>query len=153
MESPHIAEFSNSPGPAQGKTGVHIRKHITDIIVGLNANSSELILVNAIQYQCSLGRETHYHRDEVFRRFWKEYGRKDFEERLKQVYHAGDVLLNCCTGSHPIKGLRQLVTTAIQDSLGMVQLHSGPHPYSWISEPHRRSVRLVSAQSSSPETQ
>lgn len=154
MESPHINEFQGKLGPAKGQTGIHIRKYIEDIVRALNIPLPELILVNAIQYQCSLGVATKKHRNKVFRRFWKEGGRKDFERRMQQVYHPGDMLLNCCTGSHPKNGLRQLVTTAIHDSLGKVPLHSGSHPYSWFNDQHRRSVRLVAVQPSAlPDAQ
>ena len=144
MESPHTQEFDGEPGPAKGSTGDQIRRHIAEILRELSPSPpSELILVNAIQYQCSLGVDTEVHRDEVFRRFWEKGGRRDFEERLTQVYNPGDLLLNCCTDGKPTKGLRKLVTAAIHDSLGMVPLHSGPHPCSWYSPRNRRSVRLV----------
>ena len=146
MESPHTAEFIGDWGPAKGKTGVRIRKHIATIVEDLGGQLSELILVNAIQYQCSLGVATHHYRDEVFRELWSNGGAGDFERRLKQIYRPGDMLFNCCTGSDPRNGLRQLVTAAIRKSLGTAPLHSGPHPVSWFADRNRRNVRLVTAQ-------
>ena len=146
MESPHKDEFIGDWGPAKGKTGVQIRKHIASIVVSLGGQLSELILVNAIQHQCSLGEATHRYRDMVFWRLWASGGAEDFETRLVQIYQPGDMLLNCCTGSDRRNGLRQLVTAAIRNSLGTVTLHSGPHPSSWFSEQNRRAVRLVAAQ-------
>lgn len=143
MESPHIDEFIGDWGPAKGKTGVQIRKHIASIVAGLGGQLSELILVNAIQYQCSLGVATRHYRDTVFRTLWANGGASDFERRLTQVYRPGDMLFNCCTGSDPRKGLRQLVTAAIRNSLGAVPLHSGPHPFSWFSSRNRMAVRLI----------
>lgn len=146
MESPHKDEFIEEWGPAKGKTGVQIRKHIATIVSGLGGRLSGLILVNAIQYQCSLGKPTRQHRDRVFRSLWSNGGAEDFERRLKQLYRPGDMLLNCCTGSNPNQGLRQLVTAAIRNSLGEVPLHSGPHPFSWFSTQNRRAIRLIDAQ-------
>lgn len=63
LESPHRYEFTSerkglSPkGPAYGKTGSNIRKFLKNIIpldFG-DIDSHELILVNAVQFQCSLG--------------------------------------------------------------------------------------------------
>ena len=140
MESPHKEEFLGEWGPAKGKTGILIRQYIKGIVQRLRGPLSELILVNAIQHQCSLGVATHYHRDEVFLRLWAEGGREDFERRLAQVYRQGDMVLNCCTDSNP-KDRRQIVTDAIQSALGIGRIHSGPHPSSWFSTSHRRAVR------------
>lgn len=109
---------------------------------------SELILVNAIQYQCSLGVPTRRYRDKVFRSLWENGGADDFERRLQQLYRPGDMLFNCCTGSGPRKGLRQLVTAVIRSSLGSVPLYSGPHPFGWFSERNRGSIRLIVVQQS-----
>lgn len=141
MESPHREEFIEQWGPAKGKTGVQIRKHTATIVTGLGGELSELILINAIQHQCSLGVATHQYRDTVFRRLWAIGGDADFKRRLKQVYRPGDMLFNCCTGGDPFNGLRQLVTASIRNSLGSVPFHSGPHPYSWFNERNRVAVR------------
>lgn len=146
MESPHIDEFIGEWGPAKGKTGVQIRKYIATIVTGLGGQLSELFLINAIQHQCSLGIATRHYRDNVFRALWASGGASDFERRLMQVYRPGDMLFNCCTGSDPHNGLRQLVTAAIRNSLGTVPLHSGPHPFSWFSARNRLAIRLISAQ-------
>ena len=146
MESPHTDEFIGDWGPAKGKTGIQIRKHIATIVAGLGGQLSELILVNAIQHQCSLGVATKHYRDTVFRNLWANGGAADFERRLMQIYRPGDMIFNCCTGSNPRNGLRQLVTASIRNSLGVVELHSGPHPFGWFSEKNRMAVRLVAAQ-------
>ena len=145
MESPHTDEFDGTWGPAKGKTGVQIRRHIATIVDGLGGQLSELILVNAIQYQCSLGVATWQYRDAVFRSLWKIGGARDFERRLRKIYRHGDMLFNCCTGSDPRNGLRQLITAAIRESLGPVPLHTGPHPSSWFSKQNRAVIRLVTA--------
>jgi len=103
---------------------------------------SELILVNAIQYQCSLGVATSRFRDKIFRNLWTNGAVADFEKRLTHIYQTGDMLLNCCTKGNTSESLRQVVTSAIRNSIGGVALHSGPHPFSWFSERNRRAVRL-----------
>lgn len=143
LESPHKKEFIGEWGPAKGSTGTQIRKHIAQIIKDADkqfSGLSELILVNAIQYQCSLGMDTRQYRDKVFRDLWERGGAEDFKRRLKQLYRQGDMLMNCCTGGKSRLGLRQLVTDAIHNSLGEVPLYSGPHPCSWFSERNRRSI-------------
>jgi hypothetical protein len=141
MESPHKDEFIGDRGPAKGKTGVQIRKYIATIVAGLGGQASELILVNAIQYQCSLGVATHNYRDEVFCRLWKKGGEADFEGRLTQTYRFGDMLFNCCTGSER----RKMITAAIRNLVGSVPLFSGPHPFSWRYKQNRMSVKLDTA--------
>lgn len=140
MESPHTEEFLGDWGPAKGKTGSHIRRYTQSIVGRLSGPMSDLILVNAIQYQCSLGKPTNRYRDEVFSRLWGHGGREDFSGRLVEIFRPGDMLLNCCTVSD---GRRQLVSLAIRDSLKLVPIYAGPHPFSWFSEPCRRSIRLV----------
>lgn len=143
MESPHIHEFIENWGPAKGKTGTRIRKYIGAIVASLGGELSDLILVNAIQYQCSLGLPTNRYRDRVFKSLWETGGAVDFEKRLRLIYRPRDMLLNCCTGTEPLIGRRQLVTASIRNSLGSVALHLGPHPFSWISESNRMAVRLL----------
>ena len=143
MESPHKDEFIGDWGPAKGATGDRIRKYMGTIVAGLGGQLSDLILVNAIQYQCSLGVPTHCYRDRIFDSLWKRGGAADFEKRLKAIYRPQDMLFNCCTGSDPRAGRRQLVTVAIRKSLGAVPLYSGPHPFGWISERSRQAIRLV----------
>lgn len=143
MESPHKDEFIGGWGPAKGATGAQIRRHFGTIVAGLGGQLSELILVNAIQYQCSLGVATHLHRDHVFQSLWESGGSVDFEKRLKAIYRPQDMLFNCCTGSDKRIGRRQFVTASIRNSLGAVSLYSGPHPSGWFSERNRVAVRLL----------
>lgn len=132
-------------GPCQRENWHTNSKNIGAIVAGLGGQLSDLILVNAIQYQCSLGLPTHRYRDRVFKSLWENGGAVDFKQRLKLIYRPHDMLLNCCTGTEPLIGRRQLVTAAIRNSLGSVALYSGPHPFSWISEPNRMAVTVVVA--------
>lgn len=115
LESPHIDEYdpdTKKPiGPAYGKTGDLINKHLIGILNSeprirtLKNGSYDLILVNAIQHQCSLGENTRFYRDAMFFYYWeKEKYRTDFKERLNNIFskYSGDkILINSCTkGAH-----------------------------------------------------
>lgn len=140
LESPHIKEFKGEPGPAQGNTGGLIRKHILEV-EGLSAYSDYgLILINAIQNQCSLGYPTAFYRDQVFIHAWEKGAREDFVNRLYNIYQDGDLILNCCTkGSGKVKKqeLRRLVQVSIP--IKMKPVFRRTHPVSWFSSRNRGS--------------
>ena len=107
LESPHKDEYSEQiTAPAMGTTGENINKYLLDIlnkkIVKPQSDEKEydVILMNAIQYQTSLGIDTEYFRDRVWLTLWnKEDLRKEFIKRL-EGYNA-DIVFNFCTnGSH-----------------------------------------------------
>lgn len=116
LESPHTAEFIGTPGPAKRQTGTYIRTYITEVL-GLNIYSKKdygLILLNPIQYQCSLGVSPGCIRDEVFRSVWNGGGEEDFIGRLKDIFQDGDILVNSCTVGSSGRELRTLVQDAIE---------------------------------------
>lgn len=148
LESPHVYEFKDKKikGPAQGPTGTNIRIHLMEIlnhkkILGHNLKDKYqgygLILMNAIQYQCSLGMPTEYFRDKIFCQLWKDGGESNFKERLKGTFQENDVLINCCTtGAEK----RNLVTQSIRDispKLGIEYLITGSHPSFWSVDKNR----------------
>lgn len=109
LESPHKDEYSKTipaPAPAMGKTGRNIKEYLLEILdkkIGNpkdNEKKYDVILMNAIQYQTSLGIDTEYFRDRVWLTLWnKEDLRKEFIKRL-EGYNA-DIVFNFCTnGSH-----------------------------------------------------
>lgn len=118
LESPHVDEYEgNMPiGPAQGKTGDNINKYLCTILDEavqreiLNVNSKfpkyDLVLMNAIQYQCSLGMDPILFRDYCFMKLWEtEQIIESFHERLSLIlkkYNNGHVILinGCTLGSH-----------------------------------------------------
>ena len=73
---------------------LHIQKNKEKCIMPVN-------LVNAIQYQCSLGYPTEYYRDYVFLYYW-ERKKQDFINRLKNIINSKTIgIINLCTkGSH-----------------------------------------------------
>lgn len=97
LESPHKDEFGESPGPAKGRTGKNIIRYLRQAPKFRDKDNFGLVLLNAVQFQCSLGKRTSVYRDAVFRDVWKEGGRADFESRLETLYRAGDYVANCCT--------------------------------------------------------
>lgn len=66
LESPHINEFDPitgaAIGPAAGKTGVNFKKYFQQLITSsaiyqhVKNKVCHIILLNAVQYQCSLGK-------------------------------------------------------------------------------------------------
>ena len=56
-----------------------------------------IMLVNAIQYQCSLGKETKYYRDAVFDEMWKEEDGDEQSLKVRLEKINPDIIINCCT--------------------------------------------------------
>lgn len=152
LESPHRYEFQSdqaslkSPKPAQGETGRQIRSHIRHIAKSSPMGTDDdfdLILVNAVQYQCSLGTQplNKALRNKVFEEFWSlESAQNDFKERLSTAYRSdrNDVILNCCTGGKRKNALRQQVAATIQKWSKNVELFRGSHPSSWRYTSNRK---------------
>ncbi|MBK7051386.1 MAG: hypothetical protein IPH54_11660 [Rhodoferax sp.] len=134
LESPHVDEFIGTPGPAKGFTGDMIRNHLPDALRGLNHDGFGLILINAIQHQCSLGADTSLHRDVIFRAVWAAGGRENFCTRLLSVVRTDDILINCCTKGNDFETndpLRSLVEASIRDTLPSTASVRRMHPASW----------------------
>ena len=122
LESPHKNEYTiykkenneklyNSV-PALGKTGKNIEEYLDEILKNqlkeLQSNDEYLIiLMNSIQYPCSLFEPTERHRSQVFEDCWnKKYVseeediylyREDFKKRLKS--YNPSIVINACTGN------------------------------------------------------
>jgi len=110
LESPHTSEFGVSPGPAKGATGRNIVQYLSQVPGLKDKGDFGLLLVNAVQYQCSLGRPTSEVRDAVFFETWCNGGRVDFESRLSALYRDGDCVVNCCTRGNSRNSAAQLRT-------------------------------------------
>lgn len=133
LESPHTAEFKHTTGPANGKSGLYLARFIGEVL-GDGFSDCSLILMNAVQHQCSLGQPTHLYRDQIFSRVWSCGGRANFAERMKAAYRSGDVAVCCCTKGN-IRDrrhhLRQMVYEAIRDSLPEATILKRTHPSGW----------------------
>lgn len=140
LESPHTSEFRGALGPAAGSTGSNIRRYLRQVLGKLWRAEFGLMLVNAVQYQCSLGVHTSVFRDEMFRAAWDGWAKGDFEKRIKRYYRDDDLVLNACTDGKPSKlpKLQHLVRIAIQDSLPKkCQSFEANHPSSWHNDGYR----------------
>jgi hypothetical protein len=135
MESPHVQEFQGDPGPAKGRTGALIRKHLR-YLTGLEFFVNfEVILINAVQYQCSLGCATKKYRDRVFLEYWNQAGKENFTRRLESIYRPEDVIINCCTKGNGSVALRDVVQNSIPDN--MMPVIRKTHPSSWWCRSNR----------------
>jgi len=130
LESPHTKEFIGKIGPAKGKTKEHMEiknifneacpLHDKDKLYGMGPYLGKypLILMNAIQYQCSLGLPPQNYRDCMFLSCWNKFGKDDLTERLRRYHRTGDIIINACTlGTNKNKtdeaALKNLVRNAI----------------------------------------
>lgn len=139
LESPHISEFTGEIGPAKGRTGTLIAKNAHSV-KGINGNEDDtlLLLINAVQHQCSLGMRTSLYRDDVFVAVWNDFGRENFIARLKAAYRANDLVVCVCTkgtNNKVGKSLRQLVYAAMVDALpNGTKILRRTHPSSWFAK-------------------
>ncbi|MCI6730736.1 MAG: hypothetical protein MR487_00185 [Lachnospiraceae bacterium] len=106
LESPHISEYEHADegfiAPAIGKTGDYLQKYFYKCIkrILLPNIRYNVILMNAIQYQCSLGFETKKFRDKNWCDLWFNYNKSnDFINRLTS--YNPNIIINACTiGGH-----------------------------------------------------
>lgn len=131
LESPHIREYDGKEGefgPARGVSGKNLFKYLNqEALPGKyipdDDSNLRLIVMNAVQYQCSQGVSTKRHRDNNFIRIWKKGvvnnsdvscdGENDFMCRFNDYYEPCDYVWNCCTRGNKSKELRDLVGDAI----------------------------------------
>lgn len=164
-----------APAPALGTTGCNLDKYFLEL---LNSKISEyricdgeynVILANAIQYQCSLGVDTKIYRDRVWLDLWlfKGFNKKAIT-RLQS--YKPDIIINFCTeGSHlkdhlrpnrtktvinkkyvdsinkghsiaKTTTLRELVSNELRNNFNILILE-GNHPSSWEQNPNNRTLK------------
>lgn len=140
LESPHIDEFQGHIGPAKGPTGTNIARFLTKVHGLEDMGQRSLILVNAVQFQCSLGHPTHIFRDRIFRQGWSDGGALDFASRIGALFLEGDIVVNACTKGRVTGAteLRRLVHTELTAVLPIDQVLKRCHPSKW-NMPLRRS--------------
>lgn len=143
MESPHIDEYrdATNPRPANGKTGKHLRAGLHELAASVSLDDGVgLVLLNAINFQCSLGVPTRYFRDDVFIAAWQDetIGRKHFTERLRAWYRPqlGDVIVNACTRGCSKSSSRSL-RLMVEHAIATVEPDTSRrtrrcHPYGWF---------------------
>lgn len=139
LESPHKDEFQDGVGaaigPAMGSTGRNIESYLDKSLAGILDKQAEyhLVLVNAIQYQCSLNRDPRQYRDLIFRQLWAGPARDCFIARMNAYWKQGDIVVNCCTRGSPKTGdeLRLLVESAIKTVTHISPTYTRCHPSSY----------------------
>jgi hypothetical protein len=140
LESPHKEEFVGEPGPAKGFTGEMIKQHLATVLGLPNIENYGLILVNAIQHQCSLGSNTTVYRDRIFRAVWSNGGAENFQNRIVSIFQFGDLIVNCCTKGNDFElygPLRNLVEVALKASIPNTESLRRTHPSSWFEAKQR----------------
>ena len=155
IESPHKNEFFDkktqrtTPFPAMGTTGENIEKHILGNLAKyctVEDNGSDkaeiylrprlaegkyrLYLVNAVQYQCSLGKldkksNAPARKNHIVNEFFKEYGKNCFVKRLKKLHPK--IIINCCTIGDGYRN-RDMVQEVINEKFACCQRMTGYHP-------------------------
>lgn len=129
LESPHKEEFRlrngvfSVVGPAadhrQGRTGSRIHKYLRSrYLPTINRYTPEMpiFLINAVQHQCSLNRDTDIYRSKVFKTAWINGYERAFIHRLRRYYRDGDIVVNACTGTsdqHACENLKMMVENGI----------------------------------------
>lgn len=145
LESPHKDEFKGKIGPAKGTTGRNLGK-MTRLCDFYLYRNYELILMNAIPFQCSLGEKPEKFKDEVFANAWNEenqkiwneenqkirIGKSFFKERLCSLLKELDgkfvVIVNACTSG----GCRKQAVQDVIDEIALdIKRAEIPHPSSW----------------------
>lgn len=114
LESPHIDEYDKAkckiaPAPALGTTGCNLDDGFVDTLNDFMTTNEgmiedsiyKVILMNAVQFQCSLGLEPIVGkiRDENFLSLWASDAIvQNFKERLEK--YQPDIVINCCTNGN-----------------------------------------------------
>lgn len=143
LESPHKEEFKSlkdgeyAPiGPACGKSGCAIR-HYFEKIFGKSYSGYGLVLVNAIQFQCSLGIGTWNDniKNDIFKMLFKEpVLKKNFQDRLRELVVAIKdaqkhlTVINACTSASG-------GNKAIKSMLPQIVIGEGVDVYNGIYHP------------------
>ena len=144
LESPHFYEYDinskDALGPAQGKTGNNIKNYLIDClntnnqIKGLFTKGYEVVVLNAVQYQCSQGISPLKQgvRDKNFSHFWGNGFSNDLIDRINAFSNGNNnlIIVDACTRKLKLK----LVEPALSASLTH---YISTHPSSWWSPKNR----------------
>ena len=134
LESPHRDEFMlNFTAPALGKTGEKIHTHLHRLLYNynlLNCKETEIYIVNAIQFQCSLGFETSKYRDKIFKELWRQKGVKtSLMRRIKRI--SPSIIINAITSIKTGKTTIKKDLTKYLKSLSVPVWEASSHPVKW----------------------
>lgn len=162
LESPHKDEFETlkynieKPMPAMAITGDNLFKLLPKYMNRINATSEHVgvsrgmgyvdmpsgiyrvLLVNAIQYQCSLGDEPKKYRNKIFNSMWNnEIVRQDFINRIS--INNVKVIINSSTGGkngNKLKAGEETIRKQVQNVIDLVVkenviIYHSLHPSCW----------------------
>lgn len=103
LESPHKDEYLEKGNPicANGKTGENLKTQLVNLLSNLDVanQNTDIVILNAIPYQCSQGVSTEVLRDFVWLKCWYNFGYDNMLDLLNKI--SPDHIINCCTkGCH-----------------------------------------------------
>ena len=160
LESPHGDEYKRNNnqcvylGPAMGSTKNNINNYLLSNLLKYNRTNDEgtfsrlnffsklksgkynLVLLNAVQYQCSLNLNLEENtnvkiKEEIFNSFFKDpYVKQDFIKRINDCNPS--IIINCCTGGEykKNKGLQNQVQDILDTNFKNKKRLMGSHPSS-----------------------
>lgn len=152
LESPHADEYCKycgSPlGPAQGDTGDFFDEYFHTLIMKSNIYKSirhgvhAVIFVNAVQYQCSLGRAlfgpknviNRNVRDQNWLNCMDNGCAVDLIQRIKSL--SPYAIINLCTKGPA--NLREVVDKVVKQNFPLTCYTQGNHPSSWWCPRNRK---------------
>ena len=145
LESPHKDEYTESgsaKGPAMGKSGERFQQNFQELIKAKDIQSMiktgvhDVILINAVQYQCTFGETINKKmRDYNWSMCFNKGCSKDLIYRLEALQP--EILINACTKSD--LNLQLAVHSVIHAHVTQgAQLYGtyiyGRHPINWTSK-------------------
>ena len=144
LESPHKEEFNKSNSiiaPALGQTGRNLQNKFKEIFKEDLAIQKEqiyrILLMNAIQYQCSNGESLEKYRnrtDKVWKWFWNNGGKDSFSDRISS--YNPSIVINACTGNiGKQESIKYILQECINNNCYNSKLYKAPHPSScWFKK-------------------
>jgi hypothetical protein len=137
LESPHRYEYINgvAVGPAQNTTGRLFNNHFSNLLSQSTvfkyiANGChDVIMINSVQYQCSLGNPLNIHankiiRDQVWNNCFNNGCSQDLLDRISAINPS--CIINLCT-----KGLINLQLILHTQISHLPNYTYGTHPSTW----------------------
>ena len=144
LESPHKEEYKKSGaanGPAWGDTGIRFNQNFQrlinakDIQSWINTGVHDVILINAVQYQCSFGETINPKlRDHNWTKCFEKGCCSDLIYRLEALQP--EILINACTKSNLNLQLavHSAIFTHINQGKRLFNTYIyGSHPITWSS--------------------
>ncbi len=145
LESPHKEEYkdSNKIGPAKGVTGKKITKYLKKVLKSskdvwylVKKSDFEIIIANAVQFQCSKGkdlrgknnRDNSKNRDYRFIKYLLEGCGKDLRERIRLLEPV--LVINACPTSNCFNALVEWYLQRQCRDIGAVYAAVN-HPITW----------------------